>query len=141
MLLQRYQRDQMAAQGFKGTPSHSELPKGLTLDLPKSSGQALALRTGKGICLNPLLDRSGNSHETGMQSSPLTYSSENSQLAPKGRLDPKTLNPYSVFRHLSTLPSSVATSQRNIFSQKGGIFVLKKKDTLASRVKKPVSGG
>ena len=105
MLLQRYQRDQMAAQGFKGTPSHSELPKGLTLDLPKSSGQALALRTGKGICLNPLLDRSGNSHETGMQSSPLTYSNENSQLAPKGRLDPKTLNPYSMFRHLSTLPS------------------------------------
>lgn len=105
MLLQRYRWGQMTAWGFKGTPSHSQLPKGLTFDLPKSSGQALALRTGKASAFNPLLDRSGNSHKTGMQSSPLTYSTENSQLAPKGRLDPKTLNPYSVCRHLSTLLS------------------------------------
>ena len=75
-----------------------------------------------------------------MQSSPLTYSSENSQLAPKGRLDPKTLNPYSVCRHLSTLPSF---REWSFSSNLPGEHLKPKRWHLcaASRVKKPVSGG
>lgn len=55
--------------------------------------------------VSPPSDRSGNSHETGMQSSPSAHSSANFQLVPKGKLGPKNLSPHPVFTHVSTLPS------------------------------------
>lgn len=126
---------------FQRAPSNSPLPKGSTPDLWKASVQALDLRTGKGIRLQPVILQTrkylqvrstGRFCNIFMPQHPVCAMVKTRCWDSLGREfgSPVFIHPIT----LSHCPpsgggASEATSQRNILSQKDGILVLERSNT------------